>query len=278
MTNMNVLDLKKLSELLREGISQLSWHKRVRQASVIRGILKDENCNICIGKRDGFGWLTCNGLPQASPYTSLKISSSLCGPARLTKRAASSTIPLAASWPQRLPIESQTRILITDLKRLRKSSMADAWSPIPVNSHVKRRLRDVIVARDGIVEVPTGGRTWVFAIKRDSNANQYCAYQPNEHVLSVNLLVTNWTARGHTSCSAASTLVLLLNRRLRWVRLMLRGTAIEAQVAIPVDAITEYVWTQARHALGQAVTSCREPLRIIQLPEVARVFEKNYGS
>ncbi len=147
---------------------------------------------------------------------------------------------------------------------------------IPVSSGVKRHLKSIVAFQDSFTEVPakSDSNSFDFIAGKNRAARQFCAWQPSRSVLAISTLVTNWQADLLGTSTATSILILDLNKRLRWTRLVRRGTAIESQVTLPTDAITNQTWTFASRALRQAGESCCNPLRVIQQPEVAKVFEE----
>ena len=105
---------------------------------------------------------------------------------------------------------------------------------------------------------------------------QFRVEQRHPDCLSLTTLVTDWFAEGRAAQRAACTLILLLNARLRWVRLCLRDDAIEGEVTLPLRGISRRLWELSRVPLAEAA-SLRETLRIIQVPAVAREFERIHG-
>lgn len=275
MSSVRVANLKLLAELLDKALPEIRWHQY--RSNGLDGTLAGSICRLWFDRRDKFGWLLCRHLAEAGLKKLVQKTSIIYGPSRLVRQAATGAIGLVASWPVQIPVEAQATVLAADLRIVLNSGFPNALPSVPISSHAKQRLKDVAASRCSIKEIPTNGKTWDFIVEgRGSTTSQFSAWQPNESAVLLNTLVTNWTADARGTVSATATLMLVLNGRLRWVKLVRRGSAIEAQVAIPVDAVTAKAWDLARQALGQAVMFCREPLRMIQLPEVARVFEETH--
>jgi hypothetical protein len=77
---------------------------------------------------------------------------------------------------------------------------------------------------------------------------------------------------------AAATTMFLLNRGLKWSRLVVRLEVIEVEITIPIRPLSARIWQLAKQTLSQAA-SIRDILRIVQEPlvaeEVRRIVMKN---
>ena len=268
MTERNRLAV--LAAALRTRVPGLCWRPRGRLAR--HGTVGVPGYRLRLVRRGHFVWLVCQGFVAADPRLLVDMTSGMCGPARMVQRRPSGRPFLAACWPVRLSAEHQAKLLAADLRWILGAEPGSP-SPLPVAESVRQHLKNVASADARIAEVPSTGRSWDFMTGRRAGAMQLRAWQPNENAVALNTLVTNWRAEGQTARCATAAVMLMLNARLRWVRLVLRDTAIEAEVTLPVSAVTQEAWRLARQALGQAVASCRETLRLIQAPEVAAAFE-----
>lgn len=248
-------------------------HCRPRRGLILRGGLGVPGYRLCLASRGRFGALVCRGFTAVDPRLLVDMSSGMCGPARLERRRASGRPRLVASWPWQLPADHLARLLAADLRWVLGREPGPPSRP-PVSPSLRQRLKDVVAAETRLTELPSAGEGWDFVAGRGASAMQLRARQPNRHAVALSTLVANWRAMDPVTQRAASTVILMLNGRLRWVRLTLRGTAVEAEITLPVAAVSQEAWKLARHALDQAVRSCRQTLRLIQAPEVAAAFER----
>ena len=123
-----------------------------------------------------------------------------------------------------------------------------------------------------MAELPAVEGCWEARTGRGRTAMQVTLRRPHAQAISVSTFVANWTAEGGLAEQAAARLAAIMNGRLRWVRLVLCDTAINAEVTLPADAFGEQTWALARDALAQATRSCRAALRLVQSPTVAAEF------
>lgn len=274
MIKADILNLGDFCKALGEDIpQQLSWFKR---GSVVSGRLIGTNVQIAVGRSGNFAKVICRGFSQRVPTATaaLDLTSVMLGPARLTRTVRGAN-QLESSWPMILTTRKQAELFATDLLTVLNSGGTKP-DLIQMSSDVKHRFKSIVASNDGFIEVPTKSdcSSFDFIAGKNRAAKQFCVYKTSRSVLSVSTLVTNWQADLLRTSKATSTLILDINKRLRWTRLVRRGTAIESQVTMATDAITHQTWNFASCALRQAVEYCRDSLRVIQKPEVAKVFEE----
>jgi len=218
--------------------------------------------------------------PDADPLALLANGSALLGPARPLRRRPAGPVRLAASWPADIPPKAQALVLGADLRRLAETEGPLEEFPVqPVEPELRRRLADWTFCSGGFREVPSHGPSWEFVVetrKRRPRTLQIRVESRFPGTLSLTTFITNWTADDRLTQRAASSVMLVLNGRLRWTRLCLRDGVFEAEVTLPVDAISRRLWDLARTALEQSAP-LRETLRIIQVSAVGREYERIHG-
>jgi hypothetical protein len=274
-------ELDRLYACLREALPGLQMANH--QPSSIRCRLAKTSWEISLSVKDGFMYLFSSHQKELAhePLQLLGDNAALLGPTRLLRREATGAIFLGASWPASVPVEVQAVILAADLHQLAYAAgpLAELAPAQPIEAALKTELRDWTASASGFREVPSDELSWEFLCRGKGPCAarmQIRVEQRHPDVLSLATLVTDWVADEEIGQWATSTLVLLLNDRLRWARLCLRDGALEGEVSIPVRGISRRLWELAREALAQAA-SLRETLRIIQVPAVASEFERIHG-
>jgi len=264
--------LEKIAGAMTQEISGLQW--RPSRWLAKRGAVCGRRYRLGLACRGGFGWLTCHGLAPADPHRLWEITSTLAGPSRLVQSPHAATAHLEATWPWRLlPPDAQTALLVSDLQWLLGRMEHPAAS---VTDDLGERLRGALATSGDIVELPAAADCWEVRVGRGRGTIQVSFRRPRAQAITASTFVTNWTADGYREEQAAARLAAMMNGRLRWVRLVLRDTAINAEVTLPARALSEQTWAPARDALVQAAKSCRAALRLVQCPAVAAEFLRLY--
>jgi hypothetical protein len=148
-----------------------------------------------------------------------------------------------------------------------------------VDEALRTKLRDWTACVENFEEVPSDELSWEFAVGnqyRLADRLQIRAAKTRQDVLSFAVFVTNWVASQRSAQTAVAGLILLLNSRLNWTRLCVREGAIEAEVAIPVQAMSMPLWQLALVALRKS-SELRETLRVTQVPAVAEEVLRHLG-
>jgi len=268
--------LNLLVEGLRDAVPAIEWRGSARESDqAIRGMIEKLGGRVCISRRKHFGWLLSH-TPAAEPSVLIEMNTGLAGPMRFVMASTGERVRVQATWPWGWPVDALVRCLASDVLCLLGDGETGFVRSAALAGDVQDWLRDLAAVHGRVTDVPTSGPGFEFISKHGASALQIYAWQPRPGLLSLNTLVTNWVADKRAN-RAVSKIMLMLNRRLRWVRLTRRGTAIEAQATLPTVALNDETWKQARHALNQAVQACREVLRSAQLPAVALAFDQMHG-
>lgn len=244
----------------------------------IHGKVPELGCNLRISNRGRFGFLVCESShDDATARELVEFSSKLPSPLRFSRRS-DGTVELLASWPMAFEDFGIFRTVVEDLRMVLGVGGKSSWPQYELSANLWRQLKLVIVAEETkFVEVPASEGAVEFRIREGSKTRQWRCSQPNKHVFSISSLVTNWHADSAGTARATSELILRLNRRLRWVKLVKRNSTICAEVSFPVRSkLPERFWSFGKSAITQSIVQARDQLRMIQTPEVACVFESLY--
>jgi len=263
--------LGRTAEALVREIPGLEW--RPPSGQMRRGIVHGPRYYLALGRRGNFGWFSCHGLVPAEPRTFWEMNSALIGPSRLVQLLSANVAHLEATWPWLITPEPQAAILAADLRRLLGPT---EFSMAQKGGRSEHFSGSVLKANDSVLPLPTVGSWWEARVGRGSAARQVAFRRPHAQAVAASTLVANWTAEGSLEQQAAARLAMMINRRLRWVRLVLYDTTINAEVTLPDEGFHEQMWGLVRDALTQAVRSCRTALRLVQSPAVAAQFLRLY--
>ncbi|MBE3123853.1 MAG: hypothetical protein IMZ65_03540 [Planctomycetes bacterium] len=258
--------IEEIARILVQDVHDLSWD-RTRGTSAMRGRLGRRRQRALLAVRGGLCVFRCLNIVDANPRVLSELTSQMTGPARLELAQRSGSSSFAASWPLDLVANGTARAVASDLAWVRTGSPR-LPRVVPLTTEVRQRLKDAVAADGRVVEVAANGQTWDFIVPQGPASMQVCAWQPTETLVAFTSLVTNCPGPDGAGHRAFARLACVLNGRLRWVRLARRGTAIEAQVIVPAEAISPSLWKLARQALSAAITWGRPLLRIVQDPSV----------
>jgi len=265
----NLLD--RIAEVLAHQVPDLEWQPS--RGLVRRGAVRGPLYRIGLGRRGNFAWFLCHGLTPSDPRRLLEITSGLVGPSRLVQSPHVAVAHLEATWPWRLSPEGQANLLAADLHLLLGHGNLPATPIVDARMH---RPRATLMPSDGLIELPAGKGCWEARLGRGRAAMQVTFHRPHAQAISISTFVANWTAESDLEEQAAAHLATMMNGRLRWVRLVLRDTAINAAITVPEAEFGEQAWALGRDALAQAIQSCRAALRLVQTPSVAAEFLRRY--
>ena len=255
--------VEEFGRVLQNELPELRWNSS--KIGILSGSF--DNCyRIRLSINGNLGWFYMGGLIPRSPAVLNQINSLLFGPLKVAMRRGDGAPHLAASWPVELSSPEFAKIFAEDLRRLifGPLQMPEA---LPIDAGVKSRLRDSIAVKEPYRPLPSDDKSIEFLVVAKSSL-QVRAHLPIKDVLCFSVLVTNWTASSRLTQEAAATTIFLLNRHLKWSRLVLRGEVIEGEVTTPVSSLSGRVWQLAKQTLTQAI-STRDILRIVQEPLVA---------
>lgn len=244
----------------------------------VRFNVREFSCRLLISARGHFGLLVSRSfMRRAAAKELVEASSALPGPSRFARHVGG-TATLTASWPMALAEHGIFYTVADDLRMLLGlgSGPMRLRPPYKLSADLWKKLRLLIAAEEStFIEVPTSGETVEFKIRDGSRTRQWRYFQPSKNVFTISSLVTNWRADATGSIRAASELLMMLNRQLRWVKLVKNNFTVDAEVSFPVNCRpSERFWSFGKKAVTQAVSLAHDQLRMIQTPEVASVFER----
>ena len=274
----DTIALERLAGSLHDAVPQIRWPDMDRSRQVIRGVIDEAGYKLVLGRRGQFGLLGCYGISNVEPVELMEVNSALSGPLRLVQRSPSSNPHVSATWPLSGAVEAQAQCLAPDIQRL---VVGDTHLPRDADSidpQLRRWIKDLASAQDHLADVPSNDGGCVFTIGGGPTSLQISCLQRQAHLVAVSTLAANWVANTRCERNTACRLLFMLNARLRWTRLVLRETAIKAEVTLPVAELNERTWKLLKQALVQAVKACRETLRVGQLPDVAAAFERMHDA
>lgn len=261
--------LNEFRQALQTGLPELKWIDH--SIGALHGEFED--CyHLRVGSRGKFAYLFCGGLIVQNSKPLLELNSLLFAPLKVAQRLTSSPAYIVASWPIELSIEEQANALIVDLRRLIFGPLQPPDAQL-IDAGLKSKLRDIVAHEDYFQPVPAGDDVFEFIIGKGKNSLQIRAGQPRDSVLSLTSLVTNYRAETQLTKSMTARMIFLLNSRLKWARLVIRGEVIEVEVTIPITALSTQAWRLAKQSLYQLV-SHRDVLRVVQHPLVAQEAER----
>lgn len=274
MITRNNHNIDQFSQVLQNGLPELQWTSG--RIGILTGLF--DNCyRIRLSMNSNVAFLFCGGLIPRNPQVLSDINSLLLGPLKVAKRRGDGAPFLVASWPVELSTTEYAKGLAQDLRRLIFGPL-QLIEPLPIDECVKSRLRDAVAVSEPFRPVPSDDRSIEFLVGKGKSSFQVRAMQSRKELLAFTVLLTNFTANSRPTQEATATTMFLLNRGLKWSRLVVRLEVIEVEITIPIRPLSARIWQFAKHALSQAA-SIRDILRIVQEPlvaeEVRRIVMKN---
>lgn len=257
--------LAAVSQALTDAVGDVRWSGGA--VTVVRGRWAGGH-RLVLGWRDEFVHVLCGGVPDVGAAERIQLNAALPGPLRVAQRRACGGAHLTASWPADLSATGCAALVATGLRLVTQPAPVEPQE-LPLPHALQRRLQDTVAATsDRFSRVQAEQTAFEFVIGRGKQTMQVRATQPHPEALSLATLVTNRTAEHGPALNALAATTFLLNRRLKWARLVPREDVVEAEVTMPAEALTTQVWHCAKQALRQA-GRLRDILKTVQEPIVA---------